>query len=74
MNRAWQREYLDQAYRHIAELKAHIVRQRVLLKDALDTGQPSELAESMLHALEGSLRILETHRQLVLEQLRRPPE
>jgi len=71
MNRAWEHEHLDQAYRHIAELKAHIVRQRVLLKDALDTGQPSELAESMLHALEGSLRIFEKHRQLVLEQLRR---
>jgi hypothetical protein len=71
MNRAWEHEHLDQAYRHIAELKAHIVRQRVLLKDALDTGQPSELAESMLHALEGSLRIFEKHRQLVLDQLKR---
>src|SRR5215831_7296090 len=69
-----EQEHLDQAYRHIAELKAHIVRQRVLLKDALDTGQPSEVAESMLHALEGSLRIFEKHRQLILEQLRRPSE
>src|SRR5262249_26030077 len=67
MNRAGEQQHLDQAYRHIAELKAHIVRQRVLLKDALDTGQPSELAESMLHALEGSLRF-EKHRQLILEQ------
>ena len=74
MNRAGEQQHLDQAYRHIAELKAHIVRQRVLLKDALDTGQPSELAESMLHALEGSLRIFEKHRQLILEQLRRPSE
>jgi hypothetical protein len=74
MNRAREQQHLDQAYRHIAELKAHIVRQRVLLKDALDTGQPSELAESMLHALEGSLRIFEKHRQLILEQLRRPSE
>jgi hypothetical protein len=57
MNRAWEPEDPDQAYWHIAELKAHIVRQRVLLKDALDTGQPSELAESMLHTLEGSPRI-----------------
>ena len=65
MNRAWE---------HIAELKAHIVRQRVLLKDALDTGQPSELAGSMLHALEGSLRIFEKHCQLIFEQLRRPSE
>jgi len=69
-----EREQLDQAYRHIAELKAHIVRQRVLLKDAHDTGQRSEVAESMLHALEGSLRIFEKHRQVILEQLRRPSE
>jgi hypothetical protein len=74
MNRAREQEHLDQAYRHIAELKAPIVRQRVLLKDALDTGQSSELAESMLHAREGSLRIFEKHRQLILEQLRRPSE
>jgi hypothetical protein len=32
MNRGWEQEHLDQAYRHIAELKAHIVRQRILLK------------------------------------------
>jgi hypothetical protein len=74
MNRAWEQEHLDQAYRHIAELKTRIVRQRVLLKDAIDTGQPSTLAESMLQALEGSLRIFEKHRQLILEQLRRPSE
>jgi hypothetical protein len=28
----------------------------------------------MLHALEGSLRIFEEHRQLILEQLRGPSE
>jgi len=67
-----EREQLDQAYRHIAELRAHIVRQRVLLKDAHDTGQPSEVAESMLHALEGSLGIFEKHRELILEQMGRP--
>ena len=66
MNCAGEQQHLDQAYRHIAELKAHIVRQRVLLKDALDTGQPSELAESMLNALEGSLRIFEKHRIFLL--------
>jgi len=32
------------------------------------------VAESMLHALEASLRIFEKHRQLILEQLRRPSE
>ena len=73
MNRAREQEHLDQAYRHIAELKAHIVRQRVIVKYALDTGQRSEMAESMLHALEQSLRAFEKHRELVLDQLKRRP-
>src|SRR5262249_62402887 len=34
---------------------------------------PLEVAESMLHALEGAMRIFEKHRQLVLDQLKRPP-
>src|SRR5262249_61469375 len=63
-------EHLAQAYRHIAELKGHILRQRVILKHALDTGQPSEMAESMLHALEESLGAFEKHRELVLDQLK----
>jgi len=73
MNRAREQEHLDQAYRHIAELKGHILRQRVILKHALDTGQPSEMAESMLHALEESLGAFEKHRELVLDQLKRRP-
>jgi hypothetical protein len=62
-------EHLAQTYRHIAELKSHILRQRVMLKYVLDTGQPAELAESMLHALEESLRAFEKHRQRILERL-----
>jgi hypothetical protein len=34
----------------------------VIVKHALDTGQGSEMAESLLDALEGSLRIFEKHR------------
>jgi hypothetical protein len=37
----------------------------VIVKHALDTGQRSELAESLLDALEDSLRIFEDHRILV---------
>ena len=73
MNRAWEQEHLDQAYRHIAELKVRIVRQRAIVKYALDTGQRSEMAESMLHALEESLGAFEKHRELVLDQLKRRP-
>jgi len=68
MNRA--QEHLAQANGHIAELKVQIVRQRVIVKYALDTGQRSEMAESLLNALEGSLRIFEKHRGLILSQLR----
>jgi hypothetical protein len=66
MNRAGEQQHLDQAYRHIAELKVHIVRQRAIVKYALDTGQRSEMAESLLDALEGSLRIFEKHRIFLL--------
>jgi hypothetical protein len=54
---SYAQKYLAQANRHIAELKVQMVRQRVIVKDALDTGQRSEMAESLLDALEGSLRL-----------------
>jgi hypothetical protein len=65
--------HLAQANRQIAELTLQIVRQRAIVKYALDTGQRSEMAESLLDALEGSLRIFEKHRELVLDQLQRQP-
>ena len=66
-------KYLAQANRHIAELKVQIVSQRVIVKDALGTDQRSEMAESLLDALEGSLRLFEKHRVLILGQLLRQP-
>jgi hypothetical protein len=69
MNRA--QEHLAQANGHIAELTVQIVRQRVIVKYTLDTGQRSEIVESLLDALEGSLRIFEKHRELILAQLQR---
>jgi hypothetical protein len=59
-------KYLAQANRHIAELTVQIARQRAIVKDALDTGQRSEMAESLLDALEGSLRMFEKHRIFLL--------
>jgi hypothetical protein len=70
---AHERQQLAQADRHIVDLKAHIVRQRVLVNHARDAGQRSEIAESLLHALEGSLRIFEKHRELILAQSQRQP-
>jgi hypothetical protein len=64
MNHA--QKYPAQANRHIAELAVQIARQRVIVRQALDTGQRSEMAESLLDALEGSLRIFEKHRMFLL--------
>jgi hypothetical protein len=65
--RAWLRlAHLAQANRQIAELAVQIARQRVIVKHGLDTGHPSEMAESLLDALEGSLRLFEKHRIFLL--------
>ena len=64
MNHA--QKYLAQANRHIAELTVQIAHRRAIVKDALDTGQHSEMAKSLLDALEGSLRIFEKHRIFLL--------
>jgi ribosomal protein S19E (S16A) len=67
MNRVQEQErHLAQANRHIAELAVQLLRQRGIVKHALDTGQRSEMAESLLDALEGSLRIFEKHRIFLL--------
>src|SRR5262245_4718073 len=64
MNHA--QKYLAQANRQIAELAVQIARQRAIVKDALDMGHRSEMAESLLDALEGSIRIFEKHRIFLL--------
>ena len=71
MNHA--QKYLAQANRQIAELTVQIAAQRVIVRRALDTGQGSEMGESLLDALEASLRIFEKHRVLILGQLQRHP-
>jgi hypothetical protein len=66
MNHA--QKYLAQANRHIAELNIQIVRQRVIIKDALDTGHRFEMAESLLtvRAAGAGIRNAEAYRRNVL--------
>jgi hypothetical protein len=67
MNRVQeQKHHLAQANRQIAELMVQIVRQRVIVKHALEPGERSEMAVSLLDALEGSLRMFEKHRIFLL--------
>ena len=70
MNCAQEQKHLAEANGHIAESKVQIVRQRVIVKYALDTGQPSEMAESLLHALEERLGAFEKHRELIFDRLK----
>jgi hypothetical protein len=71
---AWLRlAHLAQANRQIAELAVQIARQRVIVKHGLGTGHPSEMAESLLDALEGSLRLFEKHRIFLLSCSALPP-
>jgi hypothetical protein len=73
VNRVQEQEHhLALANRQIAELTVQIVRQRLIVKHAFDTGQRSEMAVSLLDALEGSLRIFEKHRVLILGQKKAP--
>jgi hypothetical protein len=64
-----ERAHLVQADRHIAETRAHIVRQRMRLGWAIQLGHDLEIATDMLRALEGSLRAFEAHRRLILDRL-----
>jgi hypothetical protein len=50
------REHLAQADRFITECQNRIARQREIIATAYEKGHPTDLAESMLRALEESLR------------------
>ena len=65
-------KYLAQANRQIAELVVQIARQCAIVKDPFNTGQRLEMAESLLDALEESVRIFEKHRIFLLS--RQPSE
>jgi hypothetical protein len=74
MNRVQKQKHLAHANRQIAELAVQTARQREIVKHALDAGQGSEMAESLLDALEGSLRVFERHRIFLLGLQRQPSE
>jgi hypothetical protein len=71
ISRFQEQEHLAQADWHVSQMKTHIVRQRIRVQYARDTGQSSELPDSMLHALEASLYAFERHRDLIVSELKR---
>jgi len=61
--------HLVQAEHHIAEAKAHIARQMEIIAELDRGGYETDLAVSMLRALERCLQGFERHRALILKQL-----
>src|SRR5262249_36691746 len=66
VNRDQELRHLAQANRHIAEVKRHIALQQNTIAKLRLAKHPTEVAESMLEALKGSLRVFGRHRELIL--------
>jgi len=65
------RKHLAQAEQHIAESKAHVARQRQIVRELPPDNPLRGEAGEMLAILEGSLSILERHRELIRKLARR---
>jgi hypothetical protein len=63
--------HLTQADQHIAGAKERIARQRRLIERLAAGGHSVTDAEGFLFALTGVLSAFESHRRLILSQLRR---
>jgi hypothetical protein len=62
------RKHLARADRHIAELKKDIARQWQIIEELSLGGHPLHEAISMLGLLKVHLRIMERHRQSILDE------
>ena len=63
-------EDLAEADRLIADCMNHIARQREIITIRNEQDLPADTAESMLRALEKSLRAFEKHRQYIVHRLK----
>jgi len=63
-------EDLAEADRLIADCIDRIARQREVITTRYEQGLATDVAESMLRALEESLRAVEKHRQYIVERLK----
>ena len=63
-------EDLAEADRLIAGCRNHIARQREIITIRYEQDLPTDVAESMLRALEESLRAFEKHRQYIIDRLK----
>ena len=67
------REALTQIERLITDFENRIARQREVVASAFQKGHETDIAISMLRALEASLSAFERHRQHVLKRQKATP-
>jgi hypothetical protein len=68
MRDADKQDYIAQAERHITFVQERIARQKSIIDELAETGQETDCATSMLHALETCLHAFEQHREMIFER------
>lgn len=71
MDQQTERAHLRKAEADIASAREHIKRQEALLArlEDLDHNKEAEVARSVLQTMRQTLRVMEEHRQIILDQL-----
>ena len=65
-----EREHLAEADRHIAQAKRNIELQKKVIEKLAQDGHETDIAESLLHAMEHSLVAFEEHRETIIETMK----
>ena len=63
-----ERGHFAKADQYVSELKERIARQRSVVERARQGGHSTAAGETILRALESSLRAFEKHRQVIFER------
>src|SRR5262245_22384086 len=65
-----ERKHLAEANRHIPAAKRQIERQKRVVEKLAQAGHETDVAKSLLHAMERSLNAFEQHRELIVETMK----
>jgi hypothetical protein len=65
-----EREHLDEADRHIAAAKQQVEKQKRVIEKLVQDGHETQIATSLLDAMERGLNALEDHREIVVEMIK----
>jgi hypothetical protein len=65
-----ERKRLAEADRHIDQAKRNIELQKKLIEKLAQDGHETDIAKSLLHAMEHSLLAFEEHRETIIETMK----